>query len=92
MKHVVKQLAEILGSKGKIKILKLLVREGEANITKIVRETGLRHSLVEKHLEDLIRLGIVVEKRIGRLRIFSLNLQNPRTQSIVELIRRLEAG
>jgi DNA-binding transcriptional ArsR family regulator len=80
----------ILGSKGKIKILQLLLREGEANITKIVRETGLKHSLVERHLEDLVRLGIVVERRVGRLRIFSLKLGDPRIAALAELIRRFE--
>ena len=80
----------ILGSKGKVKILRVLVREGEANITRIVRETGLRHSLVEKHLKELETLGIVVEKRVGRLRMFSVNLEDPRAAAIVELIRRLD--
>ncbi len=81
---------DILGSKGKLKILRILVRDGEANITRIVRETGLRHSLVEKHLEDLVRLGIVVEKRIGRLRVFSINVDDPRAVRVVELIRQLD--
>ena len=80
----------VLGSKGKIKILRLLMREGEVNITRIVRETGLRHSLVEKHLEELASMGIVVEKRIGRLRLFSLNLGNPRVALLLELLKRME--
>ena len=83
--------SEILGSKGKIKIIKLLLREGEANITKIVRETGLRYALVERHLEDLVRLGVVVERRVGRLRIFSLNVTDPRVVALAELIRRLDS-
>ncbi len=81
---------DILGSKGKVKILKVLMRLGEANITRIARETRLHHKYVEKHLNDLVNQGIVAEKRYGRIRMYSLRLDNPKVLLILHLIKSLE--
>jgi DNA-binding transcriptional ArsR family regulator len=83
------EVEEILGSKGRIKILKILFRDGYANITRIVRETGLHHRLVVKHLEDLKRMGIVEERRYGRMRIYYVNLSDPRVSALREALRAL---
>ncbi|BEP17023.1 hypothetical protein PYJP_03750 [Pyrofollis japonicus] len=82
--------AEILGSKGKTKILLLLAKHGQLNITRIVRYSGLHYNLVKKHLEDLLSLGLVEEQRIGKIRIFSLKFDNPKVPLLLELIRSLE--
>ncbi|KSW11937.1 ArsR family transcriptional regulator [Pyrodictium occultum] len=81
------ELARILGSKGKIKILSLLARSGQLNITRIIKDTGLHHRLVEQHLEELKNAGLVEEQRIGRLRLFSLRYDNPKTAVLIELLR-----
>jgi DNA-binding transcriptional ArsR family regulator len=77
-------------SKGRFRVLRYLLREGQANISRIVRETGLPHRLVKKHLEQLVRHGIVVERRYGRLRLFEVNLEDPRISATKNLIRELE--
>lgn len=83
-------LEEILGSKVRIRILKTLFKLGEANITRIARETNTHFSLVEKHLQRLKEMGIVEEKRIGRIRLFGLNYGNPKVHLLMELIRSME--
>lgn len=46
-------LEEILGSPGRIRILRVLLNHGEVNITRLVRETGMHYRLVNRHLEVL---------------------------------------
>ena len=81
-------LEEILGSPGRVRILRVLAEYNEINITRLVRETGMHYRLVNHHIEVLKRHGVVVEKRFGRARIIILNRDNP----IVEKILALFAG
>lgn len=80
----------LFGSKGRLKVLKFLLEEGHSNITRIVKETGLTYRTVTRHLEELKKEGLVVERRYGRLRIFEANLSNPRVGAIRDIIRELE--
>ena len=81
---------KLLSSKGRLRILRLLFSEGQANISRIIKETGLHYRLVTKHLEELKSMGIVVEKKYGRLRIFEVDLTDPRNSALKELLDRLE--
>ncbi len=67
---------EILGSKGRIRVLKVLSESKELNISEIGRRTGLNYSSVDKHLEKLEELGLVREKRYGKIRIFEILFRN----------------
>ena len=84
-------IERLFSGRGRVKILKLLLEEGQVNITRLVRETGLHHRLVLKHLEDLKDLGIVVERRYKRIRLFEVNLRDPRISTLREIIKTLEA-
>jgi predicted transcriptional regulator len=55
-------------------ILRVLRELGEANINAIRRKTGLNYYLLIKVLESLVSRGVVVERRIGRLRVFATRL------------------
>ncbi|MEB3779845.1 MAG: winged helix-turn-helix domain-containing protein [Desulfurococcales archaeon] len=83
-------IERLLSSKGRIKILKLLLERGQLNISRIIRETGLHHKLVVKHLNELIDMGLVVERRYGRMRLFEADLTNPKISAIREILRELE--
>ena len=61
---------DILGSRGVIKVLSVLSEHGELNISAVSCRTGLNHGSVDNHLRDLMRLGLVLEKRYGSIRIF----------------------
>ena len=80
---------ELLSSKGRVKILKVLFRDGHSNISRLVRETGLNHKLVSKHIEELKNMGLVEERRYGRMRIIYVNLSDPRVSAIREALKIL---
>jgi DNA-binding transcriptional ArsR family regulator len=67
---------DILGSKGRIRVLKVLSKSRELNISEIGRRTGLNYSSVDRHLEKLEELGLVREKRYGKIRIFEILFRN----------------
>lgn len=65
-----KRTEEILGSKGRIRVLELLNKTGELNISEVSRRTGLNYTSVERHLTKLEDMGLLKEKRYGKIRIF----------------------
>ncbi|GAB4305847.1 MAG: hypothetical protein Kow0069_02120 [Promethearchaeota archaeon] len=79
-------IEEVFSSKGRSKIIKLLVLNGEMNISDIVKKTRLNHQGVLRHLEFLCKHHIVQEKRFGRIRIFRLRVENLKTRSLKKLI------
>jgi len=81
---------EILGSKGKVKILKVIYSFGETNITHIVRETKLNHKTVSNHLKYLVDKGIVNERVIGRIKMYSINFSNPKTLALKDIFSVIE--
>ncbi|MET1128081.1 MAG: winged helix-turn-helix domain-containing protein [Thermoproteota archaeon] len=84
------ELAELLSSRARLKILILLFKEGQMNITQIVRRTGLNYPTVRRHLEYLKSKGIVEEIVAERARIYSLRIENPRTAALMEIVSSLE--
>ena len=61
---------ELLGSRGRIRVLKVLSESGELNISEVSRRSGLNYTSVERHLMSLQKLGLAREKRYGKIRIF----------------------
>ncbi len=61
---------ELLGSRGRIRVLQVLAESGELNISEVSRRTGLNYTSVERHLVKLKRMGLLREKRYGKIRIF----------------------
>ncbi len=83
-------LEELFSSKGRIRVMLAVFRLGEANISRVVRETGLHHSIVARHLRKLVEVGLLEERRYGRIRLFRVNYTNPKTIVIRDLIEALE--
>jgi len=61
---------ELLGSRGRIRVLRVLAESGGLNITEVARKTGMNYTSVERHLEKLKGLGLLRERRYGKIRIF----------------------
>jgi len=76
----------VFSSKGRVKILKILVEIGELNISEIARRARLNYTTTNQHLQVLETSGIVRHKNFGRIRIFRFNNENPRAKSIKDLI------
>lgn len=83
-------LEELFSSRGRIRVMLAVFRLGEANISRVVRETGLHHSIVARHLRKLVEAGLLEERRYGRIRLFRVNYANPKTIVIRDLIEALE--
>ncbi len=53
-------------------VLRVLTEYGELNISRIARLTHLHYRTAARVLEELVRQGLVEERRFGRLRLFRL--------------------
>lgn len=63
------ELQELLGSKAIIRVLRVLAEEGELHISEVARRTRLNHVAVERCIEKLRNLGLIGERRYGRVRV-----------------------
>jgi DNA-binding transcriptional ArsR family regulator len=75
-------IEEIFSSKGRVKIIKILVEEGELNISEIGRRASLNHNTTLQHLNFLIETGLIQEKKFGRIRIYRLKEENIKAQAL----------
>jgi len=80
----------VFSSRGRVKILKILVDIGELNISEIARRAGLNYTTTNQHLNVLETSNLVRHKNFGRIRIFRFNYENPRAKRIKELIDEWE--
>jgi DNA-binding transcriptional ArsR family regulator len=64
--------------------LRVLAESGELNISEVSRRTGLNYTSAERHLVKLEQLGLLKEKRYGKIRIFEVLFKN--------LVVRFERG
>jgi predicted transcriptional regulator len=76
----------VFSSKGKVKILKILVEIGELNISEIARRAKLNYTTTNAHLQVLEASGIVRHKNFGRIRIFRFNEDDSRAKRIKQLM------
>jgi len=79
-------IEDIFASKGRTKIIKILVINSETNISNIVKLTGLNHSSVKVHLEFLNKAEIIEEKCFGRIKIYRFKDENMKAKAIKNLI------
>ena len=77
---------EVFGSKVRIKILKILAQKEELTISLIIQETRLNYASVVNHLDYLKEIGLVQEKRFGRIRIFRYRIENVKARSLAKFI------
>jgi DNA-binding transcriptional ArsR family regulator len=85
-------LARVLSSSGRIKILTVLSNVGELHLSEIARKTDQSYSSTDRHLQDLAEASIVEEHDYGRVRMFRLNLENPRARILRQLILEWDNG
>jgi DNA-binding transcriptional ArsR family regulator len=68
------QIYKALGDEQRLRILHML-HEREMYVQEIVERTGLHQSAVSRHLTFMHAVGLVVARREGNLKFFSLNPQ-----------------
>lgn len=79
-------IEDVFSSRGRVRILKILVEVGELNITEIARRARLNYSATNRHLVALREMRIIEEKTFGKIRIFSFKSEDPRTRAIKALM------
>jgi len=85
------EVEEVFSSKGRVKILKLLAKKSELNISEITRRASLNHATTLSHLEWLKNAGLIEEKRFGRIRIYRFRLENPKAKAIQTLFEAFDS-
>ena len=79
-------IEDVLSSKGRVKILRILAEISELNISEIARRAGLNYATTHRHLEVLESCGLIGHKRFGRIQIFYFNASDPRAEAIRKII------
>ncbi len=80
----------MLSGASKVKILALLTKETELNVTAIAKKARINHSRLKIYLEELKDQNIVTEKNFGKIRIFLINENNEGGKLIKELFSKWE--
>lgn len=78
---------DVLSSKGRVRILKLLAELGELNISAISRTINLNHTAVKDHLRFLTEVGLIKEKKFGRILIYQFDENNILAHSLKQLFK-----
>ncbi|MFX1356728.1 MAG: winged helix-turn-helix domain-containing protein [Promethearchaeota archaeon] len=85
------KIENILGSRARVKILKLLALNYELSITQIIRRTKLNHTSVIKHLNFLESFNIIDKKKFGRIKIFRFKIENLKAKCLKNFIEIWES-
>lgn len=83
-------IEEVVTSKGRFRILRLLCRTRELNISEIARKTNLAYISANQHLKILKRFGLVEEKTFGRIRIFRYREEDKKCQILKQFFDNCE--
>lgn len=67
-------LFKALANEYRVRILGLL-RSGPRNVTEISKALGLEQTIISHSLKCLSFCGLVTSRRIGKMKIYSLNLE-----------------
>ena len=78
-------LEDIFQSRGRIKILKILAKEGELNISEIAKRAHINHNSTRYHLNFLAKAKIVQEKKFGRIKIYRFRIEDFKVKAIKTL-------
>lgn len=80
------ELEEVFSSKIRVKILKLIYRLGELNISGVARRTGVNFATTRQHLKLLEQEGILQQRVYGRIHMYRFNQASKKAKAIQDLI------
>ncbi len=75
-------IENLFESKARIRILNILVKEKELNISSIINKTRLNHTNILKHLNFLKTRDLIQENKFGRIRIFGYKNERIKTRAL----------
>jgi len=80
-------LVNLLGNKSRLRILITLWKSREElTVYRICKSTGLKRSVVYRHMRALIDGGFVERKRYGEIFLFTLNLKSSYGRAFKEFL------
>lgn len=80
------KVEDVFSSRVRMKILRILNRMGELNVSDIARRLGINYETTSQHLKILEDEGILQHKVFGRIRLFRFNEHSPKAKAIQNLI------
>lgn len=86
-------LKDVFGDSGQVKLIQFMLKtKGNLmNLSEIARRTSLANSTVSRLIDNLIKLGIVDEIKVGSLmRIVRLVEKHPLTQLLLDFQAKLD--
>ncbi|MGQ9513587.1 MAG: ArsR family transcriptional regulator [Thermoproteota archaeon] len=81
-------IENVASSRGRIRVISILIEARELNITEISKRASLNHYSTLRHLNALKSVGLVSEKNFGRIRIFTYNFQDERAKLFADLLNK----
>jgi DNA-binding transcriptional ArsR family regulator len=83
------ELEEVFSSKSRMKILKLICKLGQLNVSDVARRLKLNYASTSEHLKVLESEGILQERRYGRVRMYRFS-EGAKAKTVVGLIEAWE--
>ncbi len=80
------QLEDVFSSRPRMKILKLIHRLGELNVSDVARRIGVNFTTTSRHLRLLEDEGILTQRTYGRIRMYRFNQSSAKAKAIMDLV------
>lgn len=75
----------LLGSKNKIKLLRILIKNKEAPMSLLRKNVNMKYGALKRFLQDLVNAGILQEFDLGFTKIYKTNFEDKRIKALKEL-------
>jgi predicted transcriptional regulator len=85
------KIQDVLASKGRVKLLVLLSKVGELNISELAKRCKLNHNTASFHLEKLQDMGLLQKKVFGRIKVFRWKNELPKMRALKTLFELWES-
>jgi DNA-binding transcriptional ArsR family regulator len=84
------QLLRLLGSYSRLKILTILLKYREQDLTlyKITKYSKLSKDIIRRNITNLVEAGLVNVRHYGAIRIYSLNKDNTVVNEFVDFLKK----
>lgn len=84
------EIEEVFSSRPRMKILKLIARLGELNVSDVARRIGVNFTTTSRHLKVLEDEGILQQRVYGRIRMYRFNQASAKARVVQNLIETWE--
>ncbi len=83
-------IEQVLSSKPRMKILKLIAQLCELNVSDVARRIGVNFTTTSRHLQVLEAEGILQQRTYGRIRMYRFNQASAKAKAVQALIEAWE--